>query len=96
MQPSVETGDLAIMRQLLGTTDLIITCFPYPLHYELEAGEVTVLAVALGGTERKIGISQQRDSLPSPAIRALQQAFNEVVGGNFLLPYQPAHTAIAG
>lgn len=96
LQPSVETGDLAIMRHLLGTTDLITACSPYQLHYELEAGEVTVLAVALGGTEREIGISQRRGSLPSPAIRALQQALNEVVASNFLLPYQPLRPTIVG
>lgn len=86
LQPSVETGDLAIMRHLLSSTDLITACSPYQLHYELETGEVTALPVTLGDTRREIGITQRRGSLPSPAVEALLAALREVARQHFLQP----------
>lgn len=71
--PSVETGDLALVRSLLLHSDLITACSPHQLHYELGSGQVVALAVDLGDTRREIGITQRQACPASPAINALLQ-----------------------
>jgi LysR family transcriptional regulator of gallate degradation len=44
------------------------------LRYEIDAGLLTVLDVALPATERVIGITRRVDSHPSPGALALMEA----------------------
>lgn len=78
-EPSVETGDLAILRNLLTHTDLVTATSPHQLHYEIESGQVVRLPISLAGTERKIGVTQRRGALPSPAITATLKAIRDVI-----------------
>ncbi|HJW07150.1 MAG TPA: LysR family transcriptional regulator [Rhodanobacter sp.] len=86
-EPSVETGDLAILRNLLTHTDLITATSPHQLHDEIESGLVVRLPVLLAGTERQIGMTQRHGALPSPAITALQEEIRDVV--RTAMPGQP-------
>lgn len=85
-EPSVETGDLAILRNLLTHTDLITATSPHQLHYEIESGLVVQLPVPLAGTEREIGITQRQGALPSPAITAMLNEIRDMIEQSLPLP----------
>ena len=70
-EPSVESGDLAVVRQLLAHSELLTACSAHQLHVEIASGAIVPLAVDLGDTRRSIGISQRLGSAASPAIDAL-------------------------
>jgi len=67
----VETSDLAVLRGVLINTDLLTAISPRQLSYELAAGSLRTLPIALPDTKRVIGITRRSDSLPSPGARAL-------------------------
>ncbi|MFC3533278.1 LysR family transcriptional regulator [Vogesella facilis] len=72
-EPSVETGDLALVRSLLINSDLITACSPHQLHYELRSGQIVPLPLKLGNSRRDIGLTQRQGCPSSPAIEALLQ-----------------------
>jgi len=78
--PTVETGDLAILRGLLFQSDMLTAISSHQLHYEIEAGTLAVLDFPLDGTRRQIGIAQRIGGLPSPGARALIEAVRAMVG----------------
>ncbi|HTS21036.1 MAG TPA: LysR family transcriptional regulator [Casimicrobiaceae bacterium] len=69
----VETSDLAVLRGVLLSSDLLTAISPHQLAYELETGLLTLLPVPLPDTRRVIGITRRRDGLPSPGARILMQ-----------------------
>lgn len=69
--PSVETGDLAIMRQLLNTSDLLTAISPRQFMFEIQSGSLVKLPVLLGRTSRQIGLTLRNGALLSPAARAV-------------------------
>lgn len=71
--PSVETGDLALVRSLLLNSELITACSPQQLHYEIRNGLIVSLPIDLGDTRRAIGLTQRQGCPSSPAINALIQ-----------------------
>ncbi|MDB5960806.1 MAG: LysR family transcriptional regulator [Massilia sp.] len=71
---AVETSDLAIVRGMLLHSDAITAISFQQLRYEIDAGLLTVLDVALPATERVIGITRRVDSHPSPGALALMEA----------------------
>ncbi|MFM9927658.1 LysR family transcriptional regulator [Variovorax sp. H27-G14] len=77
--PTVETGDLALLRGLLLRSDMVTAISAHQLHYEIETGALVVLNHPLEGTRRSIGITQRRNALPSPAAQALIDAVRKVV-----------------
>ncbi|MFD1625654.1 LysR family transcriptional regulator [Azospirillum griseum] len=72
--PSVETGDLAVLRGLLKTSDLITAISPHQLHHEIASGDLVELPVALGRTVRQIGITLRDGAMLSPAALAVLDA----------------------
>ncbi|WP_029589747.1 LysR family transcriptional regulator [Franconibacter helveticus 513] len=70
-RPVVETGDLAMVRGLLLHSDMLAAVSKSQLAWELEAGVLTALPVALPQTRRDIGLTFRAGSLPSPATEAL-------------------------
>jgi LysR family transcriptional regulator of gallate degradation len=70
-QPSVETGDLAVLRAVIMRSDILTAISAEQLHYEIACGELLVLPIRLGGTRRSIGIAQRHGALPSPGTRVL-------------------------
>ncbi|CAN5387704.1 LysR family transcriptional regulator [soil metagenome] len=78
-EPTVETGDLAILRGLLQQSDMVTAISPGQLHYEIESGTLVELDFDLGGTSRYIGITMRAGAAPSPGSRALLDAIRDVV-----------------
>lgn len=77
--PTVETGDLAILRGLLFESEMLTAISAHQLHYEIEAGTLAVLAFPLEGTRRQIGLAQRVGALPSPGTRAIIEALRAMV-----------------
>jgi LysR family transcriptional regulator of gallate degradation len=69
--PSVETGDLAVLRGLLLDGDMLTALYPPQLAYELQAGSLVVLPFALRGTRRQIGITTRTGAQLAPGALAL-------------------------
>jgi len=70
-QPSVETGDLAILRGVIRQSDMRTAISAQQLHHEIVSGDLVVLPISLGETARSIGIAQREGALPSPGTRVL-------------------------
>ena len=73
MAQLVETSDLAVLRGVLVNSDLLTAISPGQLAYELEAGLLTQLAMALPDTRRVIGITRRADSMASPGANILME-----------------------
>ncbi len=78
--PTVETADLAIIRGVLLRTDMVAAVSAQQLHYECEAGQLTVLDVPMRSTSRDIGLTLRAAGAPPPAARAMIDAIRMVVG----------------
>jgi LysR family transcriptional regulator of gallate degradation len=71
---SVETSDVAILRQLLIASDMIAMASPHQMMYEIRSGLLTELPVALGESSRDIGIVRRDAAMLSPAAMTLIEA----------------------
>jgi LysR family transcriptional regulator of gallate degradation len=69
--PAVETGDLALVRGLLLSSDMLTALSLHQLYHEIRAGQVVELEFALRGMERAIGITTRRGAHLSPGASAL-------------------------
>jgi LysR family transcriptional regulator of gallate degradation len=69
--PVVETGDLALVRGLLLSSDMLTALSLHQLYHEIRAGQVVELKFALRGMERAIGITTRRGAHLSPGASAL-------------------------
>ncbi len=69
--PSVETGDLAVLRSLLTNSDMLTAISPHQLHHEIASGDLVELPVALDRTVRQIGITLRDGAMLSPAALAI-------------------------
>lgn len=69
--PAVETGDLALVRGLLLSSDMLTALSLHQLYHELRAGQLVELRFALRGMERAIGITTRRGAHLSPGASAL-------------------------
>ncbi len=68
---SVETGDLAIIRELLLGTDMIAVLSAHQIDYEISRGDIIKLKIDMSGTQREIGVTVRKNSTPSPAANLL-------------------------
>jgi len=69
----VETSDLAVLRGVLLNSDLVTAISQRQIAFELSAGLLIVLPIALPDTRRAIGIMRRTDSLPSPGAKILME-----------------------
>ncbi len=69
--PSVETGDLAVLRGLLKHSDMVTAISPHQLLYEIASGEFVQLPIDLAKTVRQIGITKRAGAVLSPAAEAV-------------------------
>lgn len=76
---AVETADLAMIRGLLLSTDMIAALSARQLQYECDRGELVVLDVLLPNTQRDIGLTMRADGDPSPSARKLIEAIRRTV-----------------
>jgi LysR family transcriptional regulator of gallate degradation len=71
--PSVETGDLAVLRQLLNASDMLAVTSPHQLMLEIRSGLLTELPVTIGET-REVGVIVRDGAMLSPAALAVLDA----------------------
>ncbi len=69
--PSVETGDLAVLRGLLKNSDMLTAISPHQLLYEIASGDFVELPIDLRKTVRQIGITSRAGAVLSPAAQAV-------------------------
>jgi LysR family transcriptional regulator of gallate degradation len=69
--PSVETGDLAIIRQLLYASDMLAVTSPHQLEYEIQSRSIVELPVVLKGATREVGLIIREGAMLPPAALAL-------------------------
>lgn len=70
-KPTVETGDLALLRGLLSSSDMLTVLSAHQLHYEVAAGQLVVLPFDMPGLERSIGVMTRKGAHLAPGARAL-------------------------
>jgi LysR family transcriptional regulator of gallate degradation len=69
--PAVETGDLALLRGLLVSSDMLTVLSAHQLHHEVQTGQLVVLPFEMPGMERSIGITTRKNAHLSPGAYAL-------------------------
>jgi LysR family transcriptional regulator of gallate degradation len=77
--PSVETGDLAVLRGLLMESDMLTVISPHQLRHEIRNGSLAVVDFPLVRTRRQIGLTQRQSALPAPGAQALMEEIRRVV-----------------
>jgi LysR family transcriptional regulator of gallate degradation len=79
-QPAVETGDLALLRGLLLSSEMLTVLSAHQLHYEIETGQLAVLRLPMQGMERQIGVTTRTGAHLSPGANALLAELKAVAG----------------
>lgn len=69
--PAVETGDLALLRGLLVSSDMLTVLSAHQLHHEVRTGQLVVLPFEMPGMERTIGVTTRKNAHLSPGAYAL-------------------------
>lgn len=80
-QPVVETGDLALLRGLLVSSDMLTVLSAHQLHYEIGTGQLIVLAFPMDGLDRQIGVTTRAGAHLSPGAYALLDELKAVAQG---------------
>jgi LysR family transcriptional regulator of gallate degradation len=78
--PAVESVDTTILRGTLIHSDMVAAVSAQQLRLEITSGELVALDVAMGGTQRAIGL-RRRDGAPSPAAQIVMQVIRDIVKG---------------
>ncbi|MFK0092318.1 LysR family transcriptional regulator [Pseudomonas sp. NPDC090592] len=73
----VESGDMAVIRGLLATTDWLAIVSYHQFEMDLANGELTALDVQLPETNRQIGIITRVEALHPPAVAAMIEALKQ-------------------
>jgi LysR family transcriptional regulator of gallate degradation len=77
--PSVETGDLAIVRELLSASDLVAVTSPNQLEFEIRSGALVELPIELKGTKRDVGLIIREGAMLPPAALTLLEIIRSQV-----------------
>lgn len=75
--PAVETGDLALLRGLLVSSDMLTVLSAHQLHHEVSTAQLCVLPFEMPGMERSIGVTTRSGAHLSPGARALLAEIDE-------------------
>ena len=76
--PAVETGDLALLRGLLVSSDMLTVLSAHQLHHEVRTGQLVVLPFEMPGMERTIGMTMRKGAHLSPGARALMSEISAI------------------
>jgi LysR family transcriptional regulator of gallate degradation len=79
-QPAAETGDLALLRGLLVSSEMLTVLSAHQLHYEIATGQLAVLQFPMHGLERQIGVTTRAGAYLSPGANALLAELKSVAG----------------
>jgi LysR family transcriptional regulator of gallate degradation len=77
-EAAVETGDLALLRGLLVSSDMLTVLSAHHLHHEVATSQLVVLPLALPGMERTIGVSTRKGAHLSPGASALLAEIDDI------------------
>jgi LysR family transcriptional regulator of gallate degradation len=80
-QPAAETGDLALLRGLLVSSDMLTVLSAHQLHYEIATGQLAVLPFPMHGLERQIGVTTRAGAYLSPGATALLAELKSIAAG---------------
>jgi LysR family transcriptional regulator, regulator for genes of the gallate degradation pathway len=69
--PAVETGDLALLRGLLISSNMLTVLSAHQLHHEIASGQLVALPFDMPGMQRKIGTTLRKGAQLSPGANAL-------------------------
>jgi len=69
--PAVETGDLALLRGLLVSSDMLTVLSAHQLYHEVQTNQLVVLPFEMQGMERGIGVTTRKNAHLSPGAYAL-------------------------
>jgi len=69
--PTVQTGDLALLRGLLVASDMLTVLSAHQLYHEVRSGQLAVLPFEMPGMERAIGVTTRKGAHLSPGAYAL-------------------------
>ncbi|MBB3211795.1 LysR family transcriptional regulator of gallate degradation [Herbaspirillum sp. Sphag1AN] len=72
-RPAIETGDLALLRGVLVSSNMLTVISAHQLHHEIASGQLTTLPFTMAGLQRQIGMTQRKGAHLSPGARALAQ-----------------------
>jgi LysR family transcriptional regulator of gallate degradation len=75
---ALETGDLALLRGVLVSSDMLTVLSAHQLHVEISAGQLVVLPFEMPGLERWIGVTTRNHAHFSPGAKALLGELEEV------------------
>lgn len=75
---AVETGDLALLRGLLVSSDMLTVLSAHQLHVEISTGQLVVLPFEMPGLERRIGVTTRNHAHFSPGAQALLAELEDV------------------
>ncbi|MET0964424.1 MAG: LysR family transcriptional regulator [Noviherbaspirillum sp.] len=79
-QPAVETGDLALLRGLLVSSDMLTLLSAHQMHYEIATGQLAVLRLPMYGMERRIGVTTRAGAYLSAGANALLAELRAAAG----------------
>jgi LysR family transcriptional regulator of gallate degradation len=79
-QPVVETGDLALLRGLLVSSDMLTVLSAHQMHYEIATNQLVVLQFPMHGFERQIGATMRTGAHLSPGANALLAELKSAAG----------------
>lgn len=74
----LQANSPSILRSVLQGSDAVALVSPMQVHAELASGQLVALTVPMAGTERDIGVSLRRNSLPSASARAMLESLQHV------------------
>jgi len=69
--PAVETGDLALLRGLLISSDMLTVLSAHQLRHEINSGQLIALPFKMPGMGRSIGTMLRKGAQLSPGAKAL-------------------------
>lgn len=76
---AIETGDVAILRQLLLTTDMLAVAVPDHLGADIEDGLLMEVDVSAFSLTRNVGLIRRRGNTLSPACQIVIDTIHEVL-----------------
>lgn len=77
-EPAVETGDLALLRGLLVSSDMLTVLSAHQLYHEIETFQLQVLPFDMPDMQRPIGIMTRKGAHLAPGGRALLEEMEAI------------------
>jgi len=77
-QPAVETGDLALLRGLLLSSNMLTVLSAHQLHHEVATAQLAILPFDMPDMERSIGLITRKGAHLAPGARAVLEEIDAI------------------